>query len=83
LSCPGGQGKSDEHVTAKKAGGVGSDFGGEQRGQEICSVINTDGLQTSDSRDRLLSRPRSDFILQEDPNRVQCKEFMGLISASP
>jgi len=48
--------KSDEHAPRAKLGRVGSDFDGEQRGQEICSAADKDDMQTSASRDRLQCR---------------------------
>ena len=72
--------RSEELAARKMAGCVDSGCGGDQRGQEFCRATNTDGLQTDASRDRLLSRMRSESSVQQDRCKVQCKESIRAIS---
>jgi len=70
---------SEEHTAGAKAGGMSSDFCGDQRGQQICRTANRAGRQTTASRDLLQSRLRSDLTMKETSSQVQRKKFIALI----
>jgi hypothetical protein len=65
-------------------GGMGSDFGGDRRGQGICSVAYADGMQTAASK-----RRQTELVFEVTPlcNRsgaaVQRKKSIAPISAPP
>jgi hypothetical protein len=72
---------SEEHATRAKAGRMGSDCGGDQRGQNelraAARLARKQQLRGTGKQSRL----RSDSSMQEIAQRVQFKEFMEVIRA--
>jgi hypothetical protein len=76
-----GKSVSEEHATRANAGGMGSDCGGDQRGQNelrtAARLARKQQLRGTGKQSQL----RSDSSMQEVAERVQFKEFMEVIRA--